>query len=101
METKSLNSRTRRRLRLKMDCVITGPINKTSGYLLNITEHGACIQLGKDVKLLKGDNIKIELNNSGCLFGQIAWQRSNLAGVMLEVNTNSYALTLSIIQSST
>lgn len=100
MPLNSFNERRLKRQRLKMECIIEGPQNRTSGYLLDINERGIQVKMVKNIQLDEGDLVRIITKSGENLFGNIVWQRRDLAGVALELSSNSYAQTMGIVRAA-
>ncbi len=98
MALSKLSSRKRKRMRLNEDCSIESAHHSSGGRLVNVSEQGVCVQLQRTMQLSDGANVKIFTEKAGSLFGKIAWQHKNLVGVELELNSNTYAKTLSLIR---
>ena len=100
VQEERFNERRRRRQKLKLECIVQGQINKTSGHLLDISELGISIQLGEDIVLQPGTEVGIFSEESGRLNGTVIWQNDDVAGIELETSSNSYAQTLSVVRAA-
>lgn len=98
MAVSKLSSRKRKRMRLNEDCSIETAMHSSVGRLVNVSELGLCVQLQRTIKISDGANIKIFTDKAGSLFGKVMWQHKNLLGVELELSSNTYAKTLSLIR---
>ncbi len=98
MVASKLSSRKRKRMKINDDCSIETANHSSRGRLVNVSELGLCVQIQRVIQLPKGTNIKIFTERAGSLFGKVMWQHKNVVGIELELSSNTYAKTLSLIR---
>lgn len=98
MTLSKLSSRKRKRMKINDDCSIETVNHSSGGRLVNVSELGLCVQVQRAIQLQEGTSIKIFTERSGSLFGHVMWQHKNIVGIELELNSNTYAKTLSLIR---
>ena len=93
-----LSSRKRKRMKINDDCSLETANHSTGGRLVNVSELGLCVQIQRAIQLHDGTNVKIFTERAGSLFGKVVWQHKNFVGIELELSSNTYAKTLSLIR---
>ncbi|MCY0147117.1 PilZ domain-containing protein [Hoeflea sp. G2-23] len=79
--------RDRTRLRTKIDCMG----QKTPGWVLDLSQHGICLNLSLDIPVAIGDKITVETEEMGLLVGTIRWIRGPRIGAELVLTSNNRA----------
>ena len=88
---KSFNGRAiqrdKTRLSAKIDCMG----QKTHGAVLDLSQHGICLQLAIDIPVGRGDKITVETEEMGLLIGTVRWIRRPRIGAELVLTSNNRA----------
>tara|TARA_R110002020_G_scaffold28146_1_gene89941 strand:+ start:8102 stop:8419 length:318 start_codon:yes stop_codon:yes gene_type:complete len=79
--------RDKTRLRAKIDCMG----QKTHGAILDLSQHGICLQLAIDIPVGRGDKITVETEEMGLLIGTVRWIRRPRVGAELVLTSNNRA----------
>lgn len=64
---------------------------KTTGAVLDLSQHGICLYLSTDIPVASGDKITVETEEMGLLIGTIRWIRLPRIGAELVLTSNNRA----------
>ncbi len=79
--------RDKTRIKAKIDCMG----QKTTGSVIDLSQHGICLQLSAGIPMAKGDKIHVETEEMGLLIGTIRWIRAPRIGAALVLTSNNRA----------